>query len=529
VTLAAILGTDNPADIAAFLRDNYIHNTGEMARRQHAALLDEFYKNCGDKEMERVIDLLWTDPANNKRRKDVLKAGLDKYDNVIKRVATEIATVYNKPAQRKVAEPANAVYQQFLDVLPQDAVMAVLDAKLAIHDDALLWYRVRVTPTGEREPLLEVISPACFWAVCHPKDRTQLVAIIFDQSALAKSPDSPAYYVWTDDETFELNLNCDIIAGTVQPWPLGKMPGVLCSMVPPGAKETLLTPAPSADLLSAQKQVRLQDLNSTKESVSVSRQVMISGDTSATAMGQSNDTDGEVFLGEGVSASAIDRGVDTEQYHGNAERAADTAAANHGIPPTVRSQKDASSGAEIEMRRIPIREVREKRIPFFRRFEAAIVKVMAMVNGARVTTDADGEPVGLTEGDLSQFAFTADGFSIDFGEIQQPMTEAEKDAVFSFRRQLGLTNTLDEIRLRNPDIKTDADAEAVLDRNIKIETQRVAKMKDLMAMNGSMGASTEAVAGNAPNNFQANRGQPLEPQQDPAAQDALKAARDKTA
>jgi hypothetical protein len=499
VSLFDILGTEDPSVVCAFLRDRYVENPFETKRRVHAQTLDEFFQGKGDREMESVIDTLWKDTKNAWRRKAVLSAGLDKYDNILARVAQEKATVYNEPTQRKVSNPTNERYQAFLEVLPQDAVMGALDRLLAIHEDALLWYRVRMKPTGEREPLLEVISPARFWAVCHPNDQTLLVAVIIDQRAPMAKPEDPTYRVWTDDQTFMMNGKCEIL-GAPEAWPHRRMPGLLCSIVPPGTRATLLAECPSTDLLSAQKAVRLQDLNLAKESISQNNQAYVSGDTSATPMGQTADTDGEVMLGEGVSVTTVSRGIDTEQFIDNASHIADAAFANHGVPPTVRSQKDASSGAEIELRMLPIRKLREKRIPIFRRIEKRIAEIMAMVNGMFVTTDDAGEPV-LVEGDFSAYAFSVEGWSIDFGEVQQVMTESEKDATYETRKRLQLTDPYEEEMRRNPDIKTIEDAKTIVDERIRRNTDFVTSQKDLMAASGALGAAQPKTP------FEANRGE----------------------
>jgi hypothetical protein len=501
MSLFDILGTEDIAVVGRHLKDFYVDNKDETSRRAHAAMLDEFYAGKGDLEMERVIELLWQDKKNQNKRKAVLKAGLDKYDNVIARIAQEKATVYNEPTRRKVSNATNDRYQEFLKVLPQDAVMSVLDTKLAIHEDALLWYRVRKTPTGDRQPVLEVVSPASFWAICHPKDRTMLVGVILDQRMPMAKETDPSYRVWTDDQTFVMNAKCEIFEGSIESWPLGMMPGVLCSLYEPGTRPTLLAECPSIDLLSAQKAVRLQDLNLAKESVSNSRQNYVTGDTSATAMGQTGDTDSEIFLGEGVTVSAVDRGIDTEQFRDNAAHAADSAGANHGVPPTVRSQKDASSGAEIEMRRIPIRELRKKRIPIFRRIEERIARVMSMVNGARETVDETGEPT-LIAGDLPEYAFEIEGWSIDFGEVQQPMTQMEALQVFEKARELGVRDNYEQEMYWNPDIKTIEEARVVVDARTKRRTEYVQSQKDLLAASGALGAAAPKTP------FEANRGQP---------------------
>lgn len=516
VSLFSILGTDDPTVVSAFLRDNYVNSPAEVKRRAHAQLLDEFFAGCGDREIERVIDILWKDPKNADRRKAVLEAGLDKYDNIIARIAQEKATVYNEPTQRKVTNETNTAYQAFLEALPQDAVMRSLDTLLAFHEDALLWYRVRTKPTGEREPVLEVISPSRFWAIASPNDQTLLVGVIIDQRGPMAKTEDPTYRVWTNDQTFMLNGKCEII-GAPEAWPHGRMPGVLCSMCEPGSRATLLSQYPSMDLLSAQKAVRLQDLNLAKESISANKQGYVSGDISSTPMGQSADSEGLVALGEGVSVTTLDRGVDTEIFMDAATHAADAAGANHGVPPTVRSQKDASSGAEIELRMLPLRKLREKRIPIFRRIESRIVAIIAMVNSAFVVPDAEGEPV-LAEGDLSAFSFSAEGFSIDYGEVQQVMTESEKDATYETRKRLQLTDPYEEEMRRNPDIKTLEDAEAIVKARIGRNTKFVTGQKELMAASGSLGAAQPKTP------FESNRGKPKdEPDLNSIAQEVLDA------
>lgn len=489
MSLFDILGTEDPVLVGNHLKTFYVENAAETKRRGHCNQLDQFYEGKGDEEMDRIIDIVYTDQKNASRRKAFVRAALDKYNNVIARIANEKATVYNEPPRRTV-DNDNERYQDFLDLVQMDDAMAELDRKLAYQEDALLWYRVRVTPTGEREPLLEVVSPASFWAVCHPQDRTLLVAIIFDQRMPMAKQSDPSYRVWTDDQTFVMNGKCEIFTGSIEPWPLGVMPGVLCSMRKPGSKPTLLAECPSADLLSAQKAVRLQDIGLAKEGVSAHQQTYITGDTSATAMGQTADTDTEVFLGEGVTASAVNRGMDLQQFTDSSNYVVDTVSANHGIPPSALHQRDASSGAEVELRRIPIRELRKKRIPTMRRIEAKIARVMSMVNGQRSTTDEAGDAV-VVNGDLADFAFSIEGWSIDFGEIQQPMTRAEENANFEQERRLGLTDNYLEEMKRNPDIKTIEDAKLIVNARIARQTEYVQSQKDLMALNGSLGSSTD--------------------------------------
>lgn len=489
MSLFDILGV-KPTDLESvgdYLQKHYVECGAELARMAHARELDQFYEGLGDDEMKRIVDVVYRDQKNRDRRKAFIDACLDKYDNIVARIVNEAATVYSEPPRRSI-KMGDLTYQLFLDELQMDDAMSELDRKLVLHDDALAWYRVRQRPDGNREPLLEIVSPASFWAICHPHDRTLLVGVIFDQRMPMAKPEDESYRVWTHDQTFVMNGKCRIFEASIEAWPLGVMPGVLASTRKPGSKQTLLTQAPSADLLSAQKAIRLQAINLAKESVSAVRQTYITGDTSATAMGQTADTESEVFLGEGVSASAIDRGMDQEQFRDNGGYIGDAVAANHGLAPSVLRHRDASSGAEIELRRIPIREMRKKRIPAMRRVERQLARIMSIVNSERTVTDGDGI-VAAVAGDLPDYAFSDEGFGIDFGEVQQPMSESERDTVYETRKRLHLTDPYEEEMRRNPDIKTIDEAKKIVNERINRNTDFVAEQKRLMQVSGAMGAN----------------------------------------
>jgi hypothetical protein len=501
VSLFDILGVkpDNLAAVGDFLKKYYVENADELARMEHARLLDEFYAGCGDDEMRRVIGKMYKDPTNIARRNAVIDAELDKYDNIIARIVNEKATVYSEPARRTIAKQ-DELYQEFNERVGMDAVMGEADRKLALHENVLLWYRVRMTPTEDREPVLEVVSPASFWAVSHPLDRTLLVAIIFDQRMPMAKPEDQSYRVWTHDQTFAMNGKCEIFASSIESWPLGMMPGVLASLVKPGAKPTLLTQFPSKDLLSAQKAIRLQAINLVKESISAVKQTYISGDVSATAMGQTSDSETEQFLGEGVTATTLDRGMDQEQFRDNGGYIGDAVASNHGLSPSVLRNRDASSGAEIELRRLPIREQRKKRIPILRAVERQVARVIVTVNSARMTTTEDEEPA-LVAGDLPEFAFSDEGWSIDFGEVQQPMSAMEALQVFEKERELGGTDNYEWEMKRNPDIRSLADAKKIVDERNKRRAEYLVSLKDYTAASGAMGAAQPRTA------FEVNRGE----------------------
>ena len=153
------------------------------------------------------------------------------------------------------------------------------------------------------------------------------------------------------------------------------------------------------------------------------------------------------------------------------------------------------------MRMLPLLKLRVERILIMRDVERDIAELQSLVNAL----------------DLPEYAFDPSKWTIDFSEVTQPLAETEKDAVFEKRRQLGLTNTLDEVMRRNPDLESHKEAMKVLEANIEVETLRISKMRKLQAMSGSMGSSTEDIQqrdGKQP--FEANRGKPEDDSDAPA-------------
>lgn len=462
--LLEILGTSSWVTAAEYLRDNYIKNPDEIARRAFAQKRDDLYEGRGDKYLNDMIDSAFKSVVTKSLRKALVKWA--KWNNVTARVINEKATVYSEPAKRTISS-GDEMYQLFQEAAQQDAAMASLNAMLGLHGAAWVQYRVR---KSDDQPVTDVISPAKFWAVSYPDDPTSLAAIILDQTPTAvNTPATAAHYrVWCKDETLQLDAECRVVTGSLEPWALGRLPGVFATTRPPTAKGCLLDADASADLIAAHESVWFQSVLLLKESKSANKQNYVTGDTSAAAMGQTADTETDVVLPEGVSTQAIDRGMDLSQFRDNADHILERAGANHGLPPSVLHHRDASSGAEIHLRRIPIRELRQKQIPIMRRIERELAEIQSLINAQ----------------ELAAYAFSTKGWAIDFGEVQQPMTPLESLQVFEKERQLLLKDTVEEEMERNPDLKTPEDAWKRIDQRVANEHTRLLSMQKLMALNG---------------------------------------------
>jgi hypothetical protein len=452
-------------DVTQYLRKHYVKSATEAERRLRARNRRLLYKDSGDLLVDEYIDKVFDDPTVKNLRHRFTETS--KYNNVSKRIVNELATTYARPPTRTVAGDENdAAYQAIIKGTAQDQLMRRLNRYMILHRQALLGFRVS-SVTGR--PTIDIVTPDSFWAVHHPLSLTEPIAYIFDRESVSvrSDADDPRYLVWTNHERFSLTEG-GLLTGEVIEHGLGRMPWVLASIEP--ADGCLLDDSEGADITAAHLSVWFQNVMLLKESKSANRQTAFSGDTTTTASGQSADSDVDLILGDGVAVSNIDRGVDLAQYRDTADHILERVAANYGIPPSVLKHEGATSGYEIELRRIGIRERRIEQEPVFRSIEREFAEVQAMVLAA----DLPGE------------AFTADGWSINFGETQTPQDPGARLDVFERERRMGLSNTLAIIMERDPDLSVEQ-AIAVLMDNIEIETMRNEAMRPLLAISGSMG------------------------------------------
>ena len=469
--LGAVPGSDLPVamsddDVTAYLRNNYINNDEENARRAKASERRQLFKDAGNQLMWKYIDDVFESKMVKKLRNQWIEKA--KYNNVSKRLVNELARVYAKPAMRVLRDnPDDEKYQAFLKIVNQDQMMRRLNRALVLHRQSLIMFRVAAT---NQKPQLDVITPDRFYAVSHPLNPTDLVAIIIVLEQKLWRPDpnrEPKFLVWTVDQRFTLNGAGQLVGEPVD-HTFGMFPGLLATLEPPDGQ--LLDVTDGEDIPQGHLSVWFENVLLLKESKSANRQTVLSGDTSTTATGQTADSDVDLIVGDGVSATTIDRGVNVAQYRDNADHILERLAANYGIPPSVLKHEGATSGFEMELRRIGIRERRTEQVPVFRNIERALVEIQSIV----------------LEKELPALKFSTDGWSINFAEVQTPQDDAERLSVFETERRLGVSNTIALIMERDPDLSP-GDAAIVLTKNIEAETFRIQQMRDLIALSGSSG------------------------------------------
>lgn len=462
-------------ELGSYLREWYTSES-ETERRKRHRLRDELYRDGGCSYMESVVDdVFGEDLIRELRKKWVPHA---RFSNALKRIVGDNSKVYSEPATRKVggSEENEAQYAAHVKALMLDEVMDYANRMLNLHRAVLLGPRVRRDLDGNRTLVLDVVTPANVIAVTHPNDTTQVVAWLIRQDFKSARTDwvrDPQWQLWSDHEVMYLDEKFNPLEKTVKPHGIGLNPWLALTYhaeaVPgfwPGEE--------GADLVAAQVSIWMAGILMLKETKSATKQEIVTGDIGTATRGIPADTDVAREYPEGVTSTVVDRSMDPKQFIGPSDHVLERAGQNHGLSMGA-LRHDMQSADATEAQQEPLRHNRRQQIKTFRRGEAALAAIIAAVLAV----------------DAPAMKFTVETFSINYGEPQVLMSPEARQSLFEKKRAAGLTNTVDEMIVINPDLD-EVQAWAAVVRNIQIETDRVKQMRELAALSGSMGEEAPA-------------------------------------
>lgn len=463
------------ADLGRFFAKHYFDNPLETERRAKAAKRQRLYDGAGDEQMIEMISVLLSNRTVQKLREACV--AFTKVQNPTRRICQEKGTVYLAPPIRRVAGDANQRhYDAVMSQVNLDEVGQVINHLLILHKALTILPRMRALPTGEVVPTIDVVKPDGFYAVRDPLDAGLCVGIIYDldHQIVPGMPPPPKWRFVGYHETFLISSTKEIIERTVVEHGKSTMPALLLTMeAQPGQ---LLDPDASADIVAAHLDIWLFHILHLKEGKSATKQTIVTGDTTAAIREQVDDTEVPIVLPAGVVATVVDRSMDFSKFLEDARKLYEACAANHGIPPELLRQGAVASADAREVLRSPLKELRAKQEPTFRRFE----RDLAVLLSAEIGVHPD-------------YSFTTDGWSIDFANPQGLQSRTEENQTFETERRLNLTNTIAEIKRRNPDLSDDQ-ALDVLKLNIQEEVLRNQLLRPLAATSGSVSAPGDAPA-----------------------------------
>lgn len=456
-----------------WLRKNTIRSASEQARRERALRRSEMYTDNGHRHMEAYIDSVFSHhDVKQKRKSWISKAN---YINVTKRIIHEVATLYRAPAVRTVADvEGNERYKQLCIDIGMNQVMLKAQRLANLHRSLFVMPRV-VNWDGAPTPRIELIEPQNFFAVADPMEPKRMACFVYD---IASAPieiigkRGPKYRVITDADMFLVDSDGFIVDGSLEPNPLGFIPGTLIAMDPPS--DALLDTTTGEDIIAAHLSVWFENINLLKESKSATKQPVVQGDATMMPRKQAADSEVAIEAPDGVMLTTLDLSMDLSMFRATADHILERCASNHGIPPAILHHAGATSGYEIELRHIGIRERRTEQESLFRLHERKIARVLSE----------------LCKVSAPQYAFDMDGWSINFGDVQVPLSASEQLTVFEGKRRLGLTDTVEEIMRIDPDMSEEQAAERLMG-HIEVETLRNYLMRDMAAAQGSTAAPME--------------------------------------
>lgn len=438
-------------DVGRWIKDRAFTKL-EAERRAASEKRIRLFRCKGTEDALALINEVFKDTNVKQLRAELVPYA--RFDNPLRRFTLERARVYAKPVKSRTVKGKanNELYQDLQRRTQHDRALKAADQLLALCNDVWLGFRVRETPRG-REPRIDVASPDRFRVLCDKHDKTKLVAVILDMfpDGDARSTDKH-YTLWSDHEVMDLDKHGNIMVDTIGPNPFGRIPGVLVSS--DYRTDALLDPDTGDDAVAAHLANWLLNTMMLKESKSLNKQAAYTGETGRSPVGQSQDSERDIMLAEGVGVTTIDRGVDVTKYMTAADHVVERAGANHGIPPSVLRHAGATSGYEIDLRRIPLEEIREDRIGVWRDAERAFAEVEAVV---------------LAE-DMPELAFKADGWHVDFAEIRRPLPPGELYDVRKKKRAMGHSDPVIEAMEDNPDFDDKAAADWVASRVMANQT-----------------------------------------------------------
>jgi hypothetical protein len=470
-------------ELAVYLRRHYM-TEAETIREERHRLRDILYRDGGVEEMHKLIDTVYQDVTIREKRKQWARWA--RFNNITKRVVNELSSVYQEPAVRQVEdEDNNAIYQLALELCDMHQVSRRINRMLNLHRALLVGPRVRGIlledgTIAEPEPVIDVITPSNCRLLVHPNDPTLLVGVairlrprtVGEGRPPSTVPNVPAWIVWSDAERFMMREDWSIIGDSFQPHDLDRIPYVFVALDPP-ADTTPWPGTAGEDLIAADMAVWFAAVNLLKEVKSATRQNIVSGNLHGAARDQAADSEMPIELPDGVAVTSQDMSMDLAQFRDTADHVLEHVANNYGMSAALIKHQGVQSAEARELMRVPLREMRREQQMVLRPFEHALAETMAAV----------------FERDLPLLAFNTEGWRIDFGEAQTPLSPKEELERFEHERRLGLTNTVDYVVSRNPDMDEDS-ARKFVEHNVEMELWRNRAMRPLQAASGSMGDET---------------------------------------
>jgi hypothetical protein len=493
-TLLETYGFANHAAVVAWvakvygIRDNQYQNEHRVRRERIAQRL-RLYRDDGRKEFERIIDRIFTKSDVRDQRKAMIEVASEQ--NVTQRIAHDIASLYDQPAVRELADKSRQIeFQRLSTALELDEVMQEAQRLTFVCNETLLW-RTRDPELGDE---LRVITPDLFDAIPHPRRALKEIAFLIDAAPVhvpegVNRASLPHYELWDAKYKYLISAEGNLVDehGGFSKDPiehgLKRIPGVLLHRRKPA--DRLLDDREGRDIVSAHLGSGLLEIMAMRLMKSQGeRQPILKGNLASLATGQSMDGEKPLMLPPEVVAEMLDTKTDPDHYMRKKRDKLTSVGAKYGFSYEQLMNTDsgeAASGKVFQMRRMKQTELRNEQR---RRW---------LVHERAVTELLDFDPTGAR---------------YDFQEQTIPADASEEMGLLKDRIAYGLDSPVKFAQRKNPDMTKDQ-VVAMIDENLE---EYATVIKKVRALN----MSTEATADDPGKNPEDN-GKDNAAKDDPAA------------
>ena len=434
----------------------------DIARRNEAAKLQIVYEEdaSADQLLRQEITGYFDDPTI--RAKVGRFASIGQAVTLFRRVIdTTSKTAYQIPPTRTITPP------EFQDAYRKIEQESELDQRM---DEACRFTNAyqgcyvygRNVPRLKRI-VYDVISPAMSTPIWDPDDSRVELALIVNKSVMRDGGYVTWNVYWDDEIMFQMDENGNVVPQKVLVDGLvveqafvyhgkGRMPFAAIRRIGPSSKHLyrahiacVLFTALSGRLLKAQGFNQLWVQTATPGKI---------------AKGNIHDEEAATVTDKETSLTVLNTKSDARHYLDLVEFLRNDAAAARGVSRSRLNQngKDETDGDGLV-------EERADAIAYMRPGEQ---KVFSLTKHLSQEFPESARRIP----DEAQMA-------TDFGEIEARVDPMLRTQIWDALRKMGLRNILDDIKALNPEIRTDPEAEAELERNIRVTTKWVAKIRAL--------------------------------------------------
>jgi hypothetical protein len=417
-------------------------NASKVRRETMAARL-RLYRDKARQDIEGVICEIYESAEYQKTLKKYVR--ITKHQNVSRRIIDEVASLYDRPALRTLANDAEMDrFRAEEKRLRLHEVMQEAHRLLTLCNEVLIWQFKGIDGATR----LRIVTPDAFDAIPHPDDVLAPAGVLIDREP-PKMPDInlrarlPHFELWDDTFVYYINSHGNLVdaagnfvqAGT--PHNLGRVPAVLLHRREPTT--CLLDGDTGADIQSGHLAVALLNVMIMRLSKSQGeRQPVISGNLAALATGQVSDGERPWMLPPDVTASMLETRTDPDHYLKVKKDVIASLGNTYGMSYeqfSMTEGADAASGKAYQLRREKLSEIRQES------------RRRAVVNEALV---------------VDLIGFDVVGMALDYQEQALPQDPAEELTLLKDKMRLGLDSAVSYLMRKDSDLSREDAVKQIL-------------------------------------------------------------------